>query len=290
MRGIVCRNANISSKEWIQCLLKIDKDINIYAKRSPDGYAFFAKSLIDLCDDDETDKVIMENKVIIISLSYIHNIRQALNEFIATHITQHSMSFCCDIVMTFIVPNKTFIQNAIKSSSNHDCSLSKWSKEEHDKLISTQSLIIINTANKTFVSLPRNVNDFNKKWKIEPWYCPWNKSEIPFRRICSHIFSKIANEYLPDNFEQNKHEDWSKKIDFTGISSIGYLWHREVIVRMDIKKQSKKNGKIFVRCPNDAVLGRCVRWLKIPHDRICPPPVIEYLHDSYICQRKRAFV
>ena len=224
----------------MDCLLKIDKDV------------------MDLYDNS--------NKVIIISLPYkLSNIKQAINDFITNEFIHESMLFCCDVIMEFITPSKPFIRNIMKSSKIYNNALSTWSNEEYDKLTSTQSLIIINTENDTFVSLARNSDTLYKNWKLS-----WCGSHA-FKIICSNIFTKVANEYLPTHFKRI--EEWGKKIDFSDTRVIGYLCNDGEVAKGDIIDQNRHNGKIFVHFNTDAVhFGRKYEWLQIPNDRICPPP------------------
>merc|ERR1712228_443433 len=80
---------------------------------------------------------------------------------------------------------------------------------------------------------------------------------------------------VPSNDEDTKanEEDWSKKIDFSGTKSIGYLCDDGEVILGDFVKMNSDKTKIFVHFNNDgAHFGKKYDWIKIPNDRICPPP------------------
>ena len=247
---LICIDPNISTLQWIKCLLWIDKDI------------------MDQSIYDDS------NKIIIISLPYkLEDIKQALNEFITTTFTQESMLFCSDVIMQFIAPNKQFIQNTLnltssKIDNNPKPTVSRWSKERHDELIATQSLIIINTRNGMIVSLPRSKNDLDLKWKMS-----WD-DEGEFNNPCNKIFAKIGNEYLADNFKVYQ--------NFSSITLIGYLCDNGEIIKTDVLTQNKKNCRIFVHFNTDSKhFGRKYEWLETPNERICPPPKNKPQEESF---------
>eukprot|EP01084_Bolivina_argentea_P004481 8531_1 len=72
-----------------------------------------------------------------------------------------------------------------------------------------------------------------------------------------------------DSFK--KDATWNERIDFNGISVIGYLCDNGQIIRGDILTQ--KQGKIFVHFDQAAGhYGKKYDWIVVPNKRICYPP------------------
>ena len=70
--------------------------------------------------------------------------------------------------------------------------------------------------------------------------------------------------------------DWSKRTDFSMEADpyVGYKADDGEIIRGDLIRVTKKNDKIFVHFTQDAghLSGNKYQWIKIPNDRLCPPP------------------
>ena len=247
MLNLVCRNVWISEEAWIDTLLKIDDDI------------------MKLCND--------LSKVVVISLPYkLSSVNQVLTEFISNSFVQQSMLFCCDLIMEYVVSNKYTINKRIRkfeNLANHGGTLSIWTIQAHDSLISTEAVIFINTENGEYVSIPRDKNQLHNEWKIS-WKYDEIETSAAYTNIISNIFDKISNKYLSDHFRFI--ESWSHKFDFSNISLIGYLCDDGEVVKADILRQ--RHGRIFIHLYDGSVVGsdKKYEWISVPNDRICAPP------------------
>ena len=242
--SLKCTNANISAGDWSSCLKMVDDD----------------------CMGLQSDS----NSIAIISCPFNpSDIQQSMTEYILNVFDNDSVLFCCDIIMEFIILNKHIIQQKIRSNKSQENNINnEWTLRKHDELLSTQSLIIIDLKNSNYISIPRNTNDLNSKWKIS-----WTGSDeynSLYHSTCSIICGNIANKYLPQHFISN---DWSQRTDFNGVKHVGYLCDNGFIIKGDCLRQNRENGKIFVHFNTDAGhFGKNYEWLNTPNDRICPPP------------------
>ena len=75
-----------------------------------------------------------------------------------------------------------------------------------------------------------------------------------------------------ENAEPYTYQDWSKRINFSEISLIGYLCDNGEIVQGDCLRQHPENGRIFVHFNTDAPhFGKKWAWLDTPNERLCLP-------------------
>lgn len=238
--ALVCENPNISAEDWLHCLIEIDQCI------------------MEL-------KVASDN-VIIISLPYpLKDTKAALLQFISDTFAEESMLFCTDMIIEFVVPSKVHIHNMIKmndtSPKNEPTQKITWTNDEYDKLISVNSLIIINIETLTFIVIPRNVHSLYKSWRIS-----WDDA---MDGLMNQIFQDSDIRCIKDHFEL----DWSLKIDYSDVTICGYLCDDGMIVKAEVLNQITDNGRIFVQFRNVDGFKR-FGWFDTPNSRFRPPSAI----------------
>eukprot|EP01084_Bolivina_argentea_P192773 330871_1 len=211
IRTVKCVNPHITATDWNNTLIEIDEYImELYDKAQEAG-------------------------IIIISSPYnLKEIRLSLIKFTHTNFKDASIINCFEIVLNFLNPNKKNIEDSIsESKTNH--SNSKFSIQKYNELIETCAIIVINTLNCDFVSLPR------------------------------------SNSVLQTSTD-TINTLWHNKTDFTGVTLTGYLCDNGEIITGDILRQ--KPGQIFVHFHGNSAthFGKKYNWINIPNERIYPPP------------------
>eukprot|EP01084_Bolivina_argentea_P042904 79084_1 len=212
--------------------------------------------------------------IVIISLPYkLHDIRTTMHQFVSQTFNNESLLYCCDIIISFIVPNNWIIQKKVDTNnanlSNND--QGKWTKQKYDELLSTESLIIINTKNCDYISIPRDTFQFDLTWKIS--WDEYDKNNTIYSAVNRQICDKIANTFLPKHFKLSCICDWTQRTDFTGEFFIGYLSDNGQVIQGDILRQ--RPGKIFIHFnvnPDLVSINRKYAWISVPNDRIIAPP------------------
>eukprot|EP01083_Nonionella_stella_P179464 637278_1 len=251
LTSLECTDLDISQQEWLECLIQIDDFIVEMRHKSSD--------------------------IVIISLPYkLHDIRTTMHQFVSQTFNNESLLYCCDIIINFIVPNNWIIQKKVDTNnanlSNND--QGKWTKQKYDALLSTESLIIINTKNCDYISIPRDTFQFDfSNLTMNDWKISWDeydKNNTIYSAVNRQICDKIANTFLPKHFKFTTC-DWTKRTDFTGETVIGYLCDNGEVAQGDLLRQ--QHDRIFVHFNTSAHLfGKKYDWIHIPNDRFCPPP------------------
>ena len=84
--------------------------------------------------------------------------------------------------------------------------------------------------------------------------------------------SKIEED-TKEKEEREVIEDWSKKVDFSDVKSIGYLCDDGAVIVGDVVKMNGNGTQIFVHFNNDGGhYGKKYGYIDIPNERISPPP------------------
>lgn len=229
-----CINSDISQDNWNKLLVQLDNDI---------------ANIQDISKD-----------VIVASSMYdINLIQKSLKDHITINLHDQSLLFSLDIITSFLVPNKQYIQEIYdKVSSKYDeqCTANKY---QH--LLSTEAIIIINKNTLRYVSIPRFVHNLTPKTRLS-WYEP--DSNI---NTIKTIFDKIANKYTTDCFVHVNHFPY--KVDYFGVDEIGYLCKDGIIANGILCHQ--KEDRICIRWEDGAnyEFGERYTWLRVPNDRLC---------------------
>ena len=193
-----------------------------------------------------------DDGVVVLSLPYGKSaIKESMEQVMRAELDQHSSAFCCDAVIEFLAPN---------------CSNINFDNE-----LETASLIVFNSKNGYFVSVPRDQSFLQLAWEIT-----WDanaKDNLVLNAVGEHI----AVQCFPSHFEYSP--DWAKRTDFwDGVEQeryIGYVADDGVVVRGDLLRVNTARTKIFVHFNQDITHfngGEKWRWLPIPNDRVRPPP------------------
>ena len=241
-RKLQCVDDNVSAKQWRACLVEVDHDI---------------MSMLDRA---------AENGIVLMSLPYSQSqIREGMGQLVDS-VGEHAFSFCCDAIIEFLVSNGRSARPKADVKSTQ-----KWDPAQFERMLDTESVLVIDSRTGHFVSIPREVSALHLEWEMT-WACA--KHDHVFADILDAVCGRIALQCFPSHFDLSP--DWAKRTDFSVDTDpyIGYVAEDGVVIRGDLLRVNRPNTKIFIHF-NQApghLTGDKYQWILIPNDRICPPP------------------
>ena len=293
-----------AQKDWQQCLSNIDSAIG------------------QIYDDIVTNSAELVVISIPFQLTHIH-------QTIEHSISEQLPSNCFEVITEFMFPSKNWIQQILTTKSkssfldsnnrhniqqsitnnnnnnnniNIDTTQSVptwltnsnevdlWTVDKHDDLLKSEAIIIINTKNGRFKSVPRNIialiPDYNSNNKQRNWSLTWSRSPSQEKHKYNQIYSIIGHHIGCISFPEYFHlaGDWSFKTDFSDVEQCGYLCDDGNIAFGDVCKQNSYTSKIFI-CYNEksSIRGLKYEWINVPSYRLCGPS----LDDIYKKNKKK---